>query len=146
VEFVVYVPRQSDLDIETTNGPIGVEDVSGVMTLAAVNGPIALRGVSGDVRARAQNGPLTVELSGSRWSGEGLNAETINGPATLALPRDYNAELETGTENGPAYVDFPMTVNIQGKLTRRIHATLGRGGPTVRVVTTNGPLTIERAR
>ena len=145
VEFVVYVPRQTDLEIETTNGPIGIDDVSGAMTLTAVNGPISLRGVGGDIRARAQNGPLTVELTGSRWSGEGLNAETVNGPATLSVPRDYNAELETGTENGPAYVDFPMTVNIQGRLTHRIRATLGRGGAPVRVVTTNGPLTIERA-
>jgi hypothetical protein len=146
VQFLVYVPRATDLEIATTNGPIHVDDVVGRMSLSAQNGPITLAAVGGDVRARAQNGPLTVELTGTRWSGEGLDAETVNGPVHLLVPRDYNAELETGTVNGPAYVEFPMTVNIQGRLTRRIRATLGRGGASVRAVTTNGPLTIGRSR
>ena len=144
VSFVVYVPRQTDLEIETVNGPVGVEDVVGRMTLAARNGPITLNAVGGDVRARAQNGPLTVALNGSRWEGEGLDAETVNGPVHLSLPRDYNAELETGTQNGPAFIGFPMTVNIQGRLTHRIRTTLGRGGSRLRVVTTNGPLHVDR--
>jgi hypothetical protein len=144
VSFVIYAPRNTDLEIETINGPVGVEDVVGRMTLAARNGPISLHGVGGEVRARAQNGPLTVALDGSRWEGEGLDAETVNGPVHLSVPRDYNAELETGTENGPAYVGFPMTVNLQGRLNHRIRTTLGRGGPRLRVVTTNGPLHIDR--
>jgi DUF4097 and DUF4098 domain-containing protein YvlB len=144
VMFVVYVPRETNLEIETVNGPVGVDDVVGRMSLSAKNGPISLHSVGGDVRARAQNGPLTVQLEGSRWEGEGLDAETVNGPVHLAVPRDYNAELETGTENGPANIGFPMTVTVQGRLTSRIRTTLGRGGPSVRVVTTNGPLTISR--
>jgi hypothetical protein len=144
VSFVVYAPRRTDLEIETVNGPIGVDDVVGRMTLAARNGPISLNAAGGDIRARAQNGPLTVALEGSRWEGEGLDAETVNGPVHLSVPRDYNADLETGTENGPAYVGFPLTVNVQGRLNRRLRATLGNGGPRVRVVTTNGPLTLDR--
>ena len=144
VSFVVYAPRRSDLEIETVNGPVRVENVVGRMTLAARNGPISLQSVGGDVRARAQNGPLTVALEGSRWEGEGLDAETVNGPVHLSVPRDYNADLETGTENGPAYVGFPLTVSVQGRLNRRLRATLGNGGPRVRVVTTNGPLTLDR--
>jgi DUF4097 and DUF4098 domain-containing protein YvlB len=144
VSFVVYVPRRTDLEIETINGPVGVEDVVGRMTLAARNGPISLQAVGGDVRARAQNGPLTVALDGARWEGEGLDAETVNGPVHLSVPRDYNAELETGTENGPAFVGFPMTVNLQGRLNHRIRTTLGRGGSRLRVVTTNGPLHVDR--
>jgi hypothetical protein len=34
---------------------------------------------------------------------------------------------------------------MQGRLNQRIQSTLGQGGATVRVVTTNGPLTIRRA-
>ena len=144
VSFVVYVPRRTNLDIRTVNGPVSVEAVVGRMTIAARNGPIDLDAIGGDVRARAENGPLTVALQGSRWEGEGLDAETRNGPVHLYMPRDYNAELETGTENGPAYIGFPLTVQVQGRITNRIRTTLGRGGPSVRAVTTNGPLTIER--
>jgi len=146
VTFDVYVPRHTDLSLETTNGPLSVEDVSGTMDLRAENGPVSLSGVGGDVTARVQNGPLEVELSGSRWDGAGLDAEAQNGPVELAIPERYNARLETGTVNGPMDVAFPLTVTVQGHLTNRIQTTLGQGGAPVRVVTTNGPLTIRRAR
>jgi hypothetical protein len=145
VSFDVYVPRQTDLSLETLNGPLSVEDVSGTMDLRAQNGPVSLHGVSGDVTARVQNGPLSVHLSGTRWDGVGLDAEAHNGPVDLAIPERYNAKLETGTVNGPMDLAFPLTVTMQGRLNQRIQSTLGQGGATVRVVTTNGPLTIRRA-
>ena len=144
VSFEVYVPRRSNLALETENGPLSVREVVGTMDLEAHNGPVALRGVGGMVRARVQNGPLTVALTGTRWEGEGLDAETVNGPVTLSVPEGYSAQLETGTVNGPMSVDFPLTVTIQGRISHRINTTLGSGGARVRVVTTNGPLSIRR--
>ena len=142
VSYEIYVPNRTDLSLDTENGPVAVEDVSGTMRLTAVNGPLSLERVGGDVRAHAQNGPLAVVLEGTTWSGAGLDASTQNGPVVLTVPEDYNATLETGTVNGPMSVDFPITV--QGRIGgRRITTTLGRGGPTVRVVTTNGPAIVR---
>ncbi|HEY6225350.1 MAG TPA: hypothetical protein VIW26_16325 [Gemmatimonadales bacterium] len=146
VTFDVYVPRHTDLSLSTENGPLSVEEVTGAMQLRAINGPVTLRAVGGDVTARVQNGPLSVELAGARWDGAGLDAEAQNGPVSLGIPEGYNARLETGTVNGPMNLAFPLTVTIQGHMTNRIHTTLGDGGPPVRVVTTNGPLTIHHAR
>jgi hypothetical protein len=98
--------------------------------------------VGGDVRGRTQNGPLTVRLTGTRWDGSGLDAETSNGPVTIDVPENYSARLETGTVNGPMRVDFPITV--QGRLNRRLETTLGSGGARLRAVTTNGPLVLRR--
>lgn len=144
VSFEVYVPRHTDLALETVNGPVAVREVTGRMDLEAQNGPVVLRGVGGAVRARVENGPLTVVLTGARWDGSGLDAETINGPVDLVVPEGYSAQLETGTVNGPMSIDFPLTVTIQGRVSRRINSTLGAGGVLVRVVTTNGPLSIRR--
>jgi DUF4097 and DUF4098 domain-containing protein YvlB len=144
VSFVVFVPRRSDLKLDTYNGPIAVSEVSGRMTVTAYNGPVALRAVGGDVRARTTNGPLDIELTGARWEGVGLDAETTNGPVDLAIPEGYSAELEFGTVNGPMTVEFPLTVTIQGRVGRRITTVLGKGGPTIRAVTTNGPVAIRR--
>ncbi len=141
VSYEIFVPRRMDLEIETHNGPISVTGVSGKMELAAANGPMNLRGVGGDVRARTTNGPLNVQLAGSRWSGGGLDAQTTNGPVNLTLPGGYSAELETGTVNGPVRIDLPLTV--RGNITHRIRTRLGGGGAPIRVVTTNGPLTVR---
>jgi hypothetical protein len=141
VSYEVFVPRRTGLDLETTNGGIGVERVSGEMRLQARNGPVSLRGVGGNVHARTANGPLRVVLEGDRWAGQGLDAETRNGPVTLEVPDGYSASLETGTVNGPMNFDIP--VRVQGRISRRIQTELGRGGAPIRVVTTNGPVTVR---
>jgi len=143
VSFHVMVPRRTDLTARTVNGPISVGEVAGKMDLDAVNGPLTLGGVGGEVHARTVNGPLTVVLSGSKWDGTGLDSETQNGPVTLSIPDGYAAHLETGTVNGPMSFDIPITVT--GRFTsRHIETDIGGGGPTVRAVTTNGPLTVRR--
>jgi hypothetical protein len=142
--FVVFVPRNTNVNATTQNGPIAVKNVIGDMELSAQNGPISLSGIGGNVRARAQNGPLQVRLTGSRWQGAGLDAETQNGPIQLEIPQNYNAALETGTINGPMETDFPVTVTLSGKTWKRFSTQLGSGGPPVRVVTTNGPVALRR--
>jgi hypothetical protein len=144
VTFVVRVPRRTDLTVATENGPLSVSNVTGTMDLQTHNGPLSLYGVGGDVHASAQNGPLTVELLGTKWEGAGLDAETRNGPAELQIPSNYNAKIEFGTVNGPMDVGFPMTVTISGRVKDRITTTLGSGGAPIRVVTTNGPMTVRR--
>jgi len=146
VNLVVMVPRQQDLNISTQNGPLSVQDVASSMDLETQNGPLSLTGVGGDVHASAQNGPLSIELLGTRWEGTGLDAATQNGPADLTIPDNYNAKIEFGTVNGPMDLAFPMTVTISGRIKNRISTTLGNGGSPVRVVTTNGPMTVRRSR
>ena len=143
VSYLIFVPRRSDLTIETHNGPIAVAGVSGRMELRAVNGPLVLDSVGGDVHGRTDNGPLTIMLHGRSWEGTGLDAETTNGPVDLSVPEGYSARLETGTVNGPMDLDIPVT--LQGRINRRrITTTLGSGGAPVRAITTNGPVTIRR--
>lgn len=148
VSYEILVPARTNLNVETHNGPISVERLSGDIQLRAVNGPIALTGLAGDVRARAQNGPITVTLAGRRWSGEGLDAETVNGPITLRMPRGYAAHLESGTVHGPINVPSGIRPAQREGARRwspggRISTDINGGGPTIRVVTTNGPVNIQ---
>jgi hypothetical protein len=143
VSFVLSVPRRTDLDVETENGGIRVQNVEGRMRLTAENGGIALSALAGDVRARAQNGPVRVSLAGSRWQGAGLDAETVNGPVTVGIPAGYAAHLETGTVNGRTAIDIPLTVTGHVDL-QHFSTDIGGGGPLIRVVTTNGPVSVHR--
>lgn len=143
VTYHVTVPRNTSLDLSTVNGPISVAEVTGRIRTEALNGPVRLERLAGDVRARVRNGPLTVVLAGNGWSGEGLDAETVNGPARLIVPEDYSAVLEIGTVNGPANIGFAVPVTIRGRMPRHFTTTLGAGGSRVRVVTTNGPFSLQ---
>jgi hypothetical protein len=142
VSYQVDVPRSSNLDAETTNGGVRAESVQGTMNFRAVNGGIRLRDVGGDVHAETTNGGVSASLTGTRWSGSGLDLRTTNGGVNLEVPSGYNADLVTGTVNGSMRVDFPITV--QGTMGRTVTTKLGSGGPTVRVTTTNGGVRISQ--
>lgn len=142
--LVILVPRRIDVSAEATNGPVAARGIEGRIDLRTTNGPVSLREVAGDVTARSKNGPIHVTLSGSRWTGTGLDAETRNGPVHLEIPDGYSAELETGTKNGPFRSDIALTLPPGTYGRGPLAVRLGAGGAPVRVTTTNGPVTIER--
>jgi hypothetical protein len=145
VSYEILVPARTNLDVEAHNGPIAVSDLSGDMDLRTVNGPIALNELSGDVEARTQNGPVTVTLAGRRWSGEGLDVETVNGPVTVRMPRGYAAHLESSTVHGPIRAPGSLRTERRDRWSPggRINSDVNGGGPTIRAVTTNGPVNIQ---
>ncbi len=142
VSYEVFVPRRSDLSLESYNGGISISDVTGKLEFNALNGGVVLRRVGGSVKGGTTNGGLVVELTGDRWDGEALDVKTTNGGIVMSVPENYSAHLETGTVNGSLSIDFPVTV--QGRITRELAVNLGSGGATVRAVTTNGGVKIKR--
>jgi DUF4097 and DUF4098 domain-containing protein YvlB len=116
--------------------------VNGKIDFSAVNGGVVLKRVGGAVRGSTTNGGLVVELSGDRWDGETLDVSTTNGGVVMSIPENYSAHLETGTVNGSVSVDFPVTV--QGRISKQIALNLGSGGATVKAMTTNGGVRLQR--
>ncbi|MCU1263892.1 MAG: hypothetical protein JWM21_210 [Acidobacteria bacterium] len=143
VSYEIFVPRRSDLSLESHNGGISISDVNGKMEFSAMNGGVSLRRVGGNVHGSTTNGGVAVELSGDRWDGEELDVKTTNGGVSMSVPENYSAHLETGTVNGNVSVDFPVTV--QGRITKELSVNLGSGGPTVRAMTTNGGIRLKRS-
>jgi hypothetical protein len=142
--FRLMVPRNTNLDLESTNGGIEIRGVHGDMDFATSNGGITLEDVGGYVRGETRNGGLNVQLSGDQWDGREMDLRTTNGGVTLTLPEGFRADLETGTVNGSFNTDFPLT--IRGQLrSNRINTQLNGGGPPIRISTTNGSVKI-RAR
>jgi len=142
VSFDVILPRGADVSATTHNGGVYLQGLNGKVEASAVNGPLSVYDMAGDVSGRTQNGPINAELRGVKWEGTGLDLQTQNGPVILNIASGYNAHLETGTVNGPMQIDFPVT--IQGRITKRFSVDIGTGGPTVRAVTTNGPVVVRR--
>jgi hypothetical protein len=142
VSYVVSVPRQTNLELESVNGGLSVTGVTGNLDLGTTNGGISLDGVAGDVLAHTTNGGLNVRLAGDRWTGKGMELHTTNGGISLAVPAGFSAHLVAETRNGHVDTDFPVT--MQGRLGRRIDADVGGGGPTVSLATTNGGIQIRR--
>jgi DUF4097 and DUF4098 domain-containing protein YvlB len=145
VSYEVFVPQQSDLAMTTHNGGISVSDVMGQIEFQAQNGGIHLARLAGNVKGATQNGGLHIELAGNRWDGQGLDVRSVNGGVHLVMPPNYSAHLEAGTINGSVSSDIPELATPNERRPKQIGVSLGSGGPTVRVTTTNGGVHIAHS-
>lgn len=141
VSYTLYVPKNSNLDLETFNGGITIEEVNGDITFQALNGGVRLYDLSGDVQGETTNGGVSVYLNGKSWEGSELNVHTTNGGVTIHVPENYNADLTTGTVNGGMKFDFPITV--KGTFSKRVSTVLGDGGNPIKITTTNGSVRVK---
>jgi DUF4097 and DUF4098 domain-containing protein YvlB len=140
VSFEIFVPGRSDLSLSASNGGVSISDVYGKIDFKTTNGGVNLVRVGGNVQGNTTNGGVNIVLTGVRWDGEGLDVRTTNGGVNLVLADTYSAHLETGTVNGNVSFGFPVNVPLteRGRMPKNVSVDLGSGGPTVRVMTTNG--------
>ena len=147
VSYEIAAPRATSLNLKAHNGGISISGVEGNLDFQTTNGGVALRDVAGEVKGRTMNGGVTVALAGSSWKGSGLDVETTNGGVSLVMANNYSAHVETGTVNGGFNSDFSaLTVDRSERWKpARVSADLNGGGPTIRVITTNGGIQIRSA-
>jgi len=145
VSFRLRVPHAQDMELQTMNGGIELEDVYGRIRFESLNGTVHLDGLGGDVQGHTINGGLHVQLTGSEWTGNGLDVSSTNGRVDLDVPRDYSAELAASTVNGRFDADLHHQEHSSGRRSRnrQLETTLGDGGAPVRVRTTNGRVQID---
>jgi len=147
VSYEISAPRNTSLSLKARNGGISISGVEGNLDFETMNGGVVLRDVAGEVKGRTTNGGVMVSLGGSSWKGSGLDVETTNGGVTLSMANSYAAHVETGTVNGGFSSDFSaLSVDRTERWKpARVSADLNGGGPTIRVITTNGGITIRSA-
>ena len=136
VSYRIKAPVKTSVDAKAENGGIEFTKLDGQLRFNTTNGGVELTDVAGDVKGETTNGGLDIKLSGRRWVGAGLNAQTTNGGVELALPKDYGAHLEASTVNGGFEIE-PAIV-MQGKMKNSISGDIGGGGPTLKLDTVNG--------
>lgn len=148
VSYRVVVPRRCDLTIRAYNGSIDLRGVSGHLRAEAHNGRVTLDDVGGAVAVQSNNGDVTAELTGRTWdtgglAGAGLDLVANSGDATLRVPGDYAARIRVSSNSGAVASDFPAD---RREGASELEATLGGGGPALRVYTNNGRAQLSRAR
>ena len=144
VSYEIFVPQRTDLHVTTTNGGVNLSDVKGNIEFSTTNGGINLARLAGTVKGGTTNGGVHVELEGNHWDGDKLDVHTTNGGVTMKLADNYSARFSASTTNGGIHSDFPaLTVN-KGWMSRSLEGTLGSGGGTISVVTTNGGVHIGK--
>jgi DUF4097 and DUF4098 domain-containing protein YvlB len=142
VEFHVRVPNGVKVAVSSVNGEVRVDGATSEVDAESTNGSIFVSSTGGPVNARTTNGSIRATMGKfDLWSD--LRFESTNGTVIAEFSDDLNAEVDLSTTNGRFLTDFPVT--ISGRIDpRRLRATLGKGGPRIRLSTTNGNVELRR--
>jgi len=142
VEFHVRVPKGVKVGAYSVNGEVRVRDVAAEVEAESTNGSVIVSTLSGPVNARTTNGSVRATMGKFDLKSD-LRFESTNGSVIAEFAEDINADVELSTVNGRFLTDFPVT--ITGRIDpRRLRATLGKGGPRIRLATVNGNVELRR--
>lgn len=149
------------LDCHTGDGSIRAEDLSGNLSLASGDGSIAIDGAEG--RLAIETGDGSINVSGTLGAvrlhtGDGsivYRAErgsamaedweitTGDGTVSLALPPEFNAELDVHTGDGAIRNELAVSPSSGNSERGTIRGTLGAGGRRLKVRTGDGSIRLR---
>ncbi len=139
VNYRVKVPRGTNVKLDTTNSDIVINGTS-ALNVSSTNGRIVARGVDGAVVAGTTNGEIDIDVA--RIADEGISCETTNGEIIVTVPASSKARVTASVTNG-AITSDGLTLAVSEQSRRRLDATIGGGGPAIKLDTTNGAIRIR---
>jgi hypothetical protein len=133
---------QGMVRVSTGNGDVDVRNAKASVNVSTGNGNVDVVTVEGPVEVSSGNGDIDVRMSALRAK-EDMAFHTGSGDVKLTLPANYNGELDASTGNGTIRSEFDL--KIKGQLSpRHVRATIGEGGPMLRMSTGNGEFEIRK--
>jgi DUF4097 and DUF4098 domain-containing protein YvlB len=133
---------QGTVNVSTGNGDVDVRNAKARVRVSTGNGDVDIVTAEGPVEVSSGNGDIDVRMSALRAK-EDMSFHTGSGDVKLTLPANYNGELDATTGNGTIRSDFDL--KVRGQLSpRHVRATIGEGGPMLRMSTGNGEFEIRK--
>jgi DUF4097 and DUF4098 domain-containing protein YvlB len=141
VRYKLMVPAGARLErIDSVNSDITVTGVRGAVKLDTVNGRITATGLAADAHLESVNGSLSAEFTSLDGVRE-VKLESVNGRASVALPKGANARIDADSVNGSVSIDQQVKL---GKMRRHsLTGQIGEGGPEISLETVNGGISIK---
>ena len=126
--------------MDTSGGQIEAASIDGSLTAHTSGGPIRVDRVTGYVEAKTSGGPISVNFG--RGSPRGGMLETSGGSIEAGVDRSSNLEIDASTSGGSVTSDLP--IQVVGKISNTsLHGSLGSGGETLRLHTSDGSIHIR---
>lgn len=140
ISYLLKVPESTDVNVETVNGKIESEGVSGSLTLETINGPIRVRTPRGQVDAKTVNGSIRAEFT---QEFRGALMRTVNGSIRLTVPSDASMDAQVDQVNGAFQTNMPVSVS-SAPGHRESSGAINGGAFPLEISTVNGSVTLQR--
>ncbi len=160
VDFDVAVPNQTGVDLNTHNGDLKIENLTGQLNgkthngtitckkiagnsqFETHNGQVTCEDVSGDIKLRTHNGNAKAYYTATAPPACNVSLVTHNGSVNVTTPPNFSAKVEASTHNGSIDTALPMTVT--GNITKQnLTGTIGKGEGSLYLETHNGSISVK---
>lgn len=139
-----------DIRVRSGDGTIRMEKVEGRLDLETSDGGITLEGKPSVLRGRTGDGVIRLNVGPDTVMAEDWDLTTGDGSITLTLPPGFNAELDAESGDGSVRASHPgirledrNNGDREERRRRSLRTTMGSGGKTFRVRTSDGSVRIE---
>lgn len=151
--FIVTVPRQFNVEVDTAGGSIDIEELQGTVSADTAGGSISIGDTAGDVTADTAGGSITIgDVDGSvvaDTSGGSIKVGNVTGNAELDTSGGSITVGEVGGDASVRTAGGSITAGSVRGVTRLDTAggsiRLEGGGSQVRVETSGGSITVRQA-
>ena len=156
IKFVVKVPSEYNLELETGGGSIEVQDLTGDIDANTSGGSIRIEDVKGDVDVKTSGGSIRVEdVAGNvegRTSGGSIKVKfseqisedsvlsTSGGSIAAYLPPSIKLDIDASTSGGRVKSDFDVDGSVKKT---KIKGEINGGGPLLKLRTSGGSVSIK---
>ncbi|HXO39395.1 MAG TPA: DUF4097 family beta strand repeat-containing protein, partial [Candidatus Acidoferrum sp.] len=130
-----------DGEISMGHGDIRATAVAGPVKLNTRSNEVHIEEVSGDVEIENRNGLVSIR---AKMPLGNIDVNNVRGGIELELPPVVGFKLDAESKNGTIEVnDFPVSVDNQRR-DATVRATIGKGGPDIRLRTDRGTIQIRK--
>lgn len=137
VDYEIYIPENILVNLDNTNGPIEMHDLTNEVKAETVNGTIRLVHLTGKLDLETTNGLIKGDIDSTK----GINATTTNGNIRLNLGPKVSANVKADVMNGSVKMENLNFRNQSDKKDRKFfQGTLGNGDFEIKLETTNGSI------
>jgi hypothetical protein len=137
-KYEVAVPAATQLHLQTTNGAVDMDSMTGAAVVVATNGAVRTTAHSGSISVEAANGAIDCDVVAFGF-GDAAALHSSNGRVTIYLPADASVAFDITTSNGKANVEGFTSVNEA----KHKVGIIGAGTAAVTLRSENGNVTIQ---
>jgi hypothetical protein len=158
----LQIPGSSAVSLKTLTGNIRVQGVFGELDVESTNGGITLDQVGASIVAHALNGSITANVV-RLDADKPFSFSTLNGRIDVTLPGSMHANLNIRSDRGDIYLDQgfdfkSLATSSSGisksessgmlklKMDNTIHGTINGGGVEINIRSFNGSILVHKGK
>lgn len=148
IDYVITVPRYTDLEIDGGKGDLSISGVEGSMRINFIETNAKIDVIGGSISAIVGSGTVNLNMGVGGWRAREANIQVGKGDLSVRLPPNASAEIDAvvlrsgSIENSLA--DLKPRDRKVAFTEKAVIAKAGVGGPALRFTVGDGTLKLER--